>query len=1426
LAFYGAVADDANWRERALRHAPRVRVLESAALGPYAALRELAPQAAGADILLIERGVDMPSHGVRRLWRAAQGIDADVVCALGNAEPSLFPGGDDASRDGAALDRGCHGYAEPARCGTRQVLRSCALWRARAVAWLVDHPEYARGELPDALRGVAYLRLYVDDPRLPWRAPQPPDDARFPPPASALDVLRARIHPIHTRLPALPGADQRPVVLHLLHGWGGGAESFVRDLARADTERCHLLLTAHGHRSRRCYGETLALRLAGSDAPPLRQYPLSPSIAATALRHDGYRAVLEQLIAEFGVGAIMLSSLIGHSLDALRTGLPTLVVCHDYYPVWPLLHCDFGARNQAFDVQTLGAQLAAQREDTALFAERDADTWWTLRAAYIDALLAAEAQLVAPSAGVLENLTRLAPELNSCERSVVSHGFAPFADAHRAPEPPHRARLRVLVLGRIGAGKGEKLLAEIIPALNDSVDFHLLGCGKAGERFFGVRGVHIVLDYARDELPTHVARIAPDLALMPVSVAETFSYTLSELWALGVPPMACALGSLAERIVSGESGLLVEPRASAIVDALRALLVDRTPLATLRARLRDIRLRDTAAMAADYRQLLPVEAVVAGGESVGDTPLGYALAEVTAQRQRAEATLHTQRGRIAEMQHELEARADWGYRMERQFRERAAWAEQLQIEIDALHGRLGKLQQEFDERSAWALQLDTQLKAIYRSPPGWVYRGLRWFWHRLRNSAVGFRLARARGLIQRGLRSLRTRGFWPTLKRALGAARAAPTAPSKLLVLPDLNAAFAPFALPTSDAPRVSIVVPVYNQFHHTLACLRALAAQAGSVPFEVIVVDDCSGDETAARLTEISGIHALRNAQNLGFIGACNAGAAAARGEFVLFLNNDTAVQPGWLEALIDTYAQHRDVGLVGAMLIYPDGRLQEAGGIVFNDASGWNYGRGEDPAHPAYNYVREVDYCSGAAIMLRRALFDELGGFDTHYAPAYYEDTDLAFKVRARGLRVLMQPAAKVVHFEGITSGTDTTSGTKRYQVVNQAKFAERWHTALTQQPAPGGDIVRAREHRARGRMLIVDACTPMPDQDSGSVRMVNVMRALIEMGWKVSFLAENQHYDGRYTQALQQLGVEAWYRPWVGEVPAWIRQHGHLFDAALISRHYVASNFVPLLRQHAPHARIVFDTVDLHYLREERAARLTNDAAMLKLAHATKQAELAQVRAADVTLVVSPVEQTLLRAECPGARVEVVSNVHEVVGCRRDFGARRDLWFVGGFQHPPNVDAVNWFLDDIWPRIAERLPDAVFHVVGSRMPETLLARASERVRMHGFVENLDAYLDGCTLSVAPLRYGAGVKGKVNQSMAHGQPVVATPIAVEGMHLAADQEVMVAADAAAFADAVVRVYEDERLWRALSERGLDNVRRYFSFDAAKAALARVLPR
>ncbi|MFY9808925.1 MAG: glycosyltransferase [Pseudonocardiaceae bacterium] len=644
-----------------------------------------------------------------------------------------------------------------------------------------------------------------------------------------------------------------------------------------------------------------------------------------------------------------------------------------------------------------------------------------------------------------------------------------------------------------------------------------------------------------------------------------------------------------------------------------------------------------------------------------------------------------------------------------------------------------------------------------------------------------------------------------------------------------------PVALRTSTSPLLSIVVPVHGKWEYTRACLASIEAHRPSVPFEVLVVDDASPDRTAELVEASTGVRLVHTEHNVGFVGACNLGASHARGDYLLFLNNDTEVRPGALDALIDAADSDDRIGLVGAMLVYPDGRLQESGGIIWADGSGWNYGRDQDALGPEFHVQRDVDYCSGAAILVRRDLFDQIGGFDQRYAPAYYEDTDLAFAIRATGHRTIVEPRAVVMHHEGVSNGTDLTAGVKRFQEINRAQFVDKWPSALADHlPAASElNVWLARQRGPAGHqgglVLVADHQVPMPDRDSGSVRMHRLLLALVELGQRVVFFPCNGALLQPYSADLQRLGITV--LPDAARQEAFLREAGAALRLAVLSRPQVGWKLLEELRMLAPHCLVSYDTVDVHFLRLQRHAELaaaTGDeataTALAGKAAASRELELGLVRATDLTLVVSEHEQTLLRSLVPEADVRVLSNIHhpacEVPGPQ----GRTGLLFVGSFDHLPNRDAAAWMAREVLPLVHRRHPDAVLHVVGSNPSPDVLELADDTVEVHGWVADLVPLHRRCRLSVAPLRFGAGVKGKVGESMAAGLPTVCTPVAAEGMNLVDGQHVLVAADAAGFADHVVALLDDDALWCTLSEAGASAITDRFGPDVARATLQKML--
>jgi GT2 family glycosyltransferase/glycosyltransferase involved in cell wall biosynthesis/SAM-dependent methyltransferase len=633
---------------------------------------------------------------------------------------------------------------------------------------------------------------------------------------------------------------------------------------------------------------------------------------------------------------------------------------------------------------------------------------------------------------------------------------------------------------------------------------------------------------------------------------------------------------------------------------------------------------------------------------------------------------------------------------------------------------------------------------------------------------------------------------------------------------------------PKYDSPTVSIVIPVYGKINYTLACLQAIQKNLPKVAFEIIVVDDQSPDNTLVELYKIASIRIIANAENRGFIHSCNTGASAARGNFICFLNNDTEVMVGWLDELVRTFYEFPGTGFAGSKLIYPDGTLQEAGGIIWRDGSAWNFGRNQDASLPVYNYAREVDYCSGASIMVPAALFKELNGFDLHYEPAYCEDSDLALRIRSKGLRVIYQPMSVVVHHEGISSGTDITKGPKAYQIENSKKLFARWQPHLVKHQVSGLDVDAAKDRSATRRALLIDHCTPTPDQDAGSVTVLNLMLLLREMGFQVTFIPEDNFlYMPNYTTALQRAGIEVVYAPYVTSVEQHLVESRDRYSLAFLFRPTVAERHLKDIRRLLPKAKILYHTVDLHFLRMSREAVLLQGAerqiALTKAAE-MKRLELYAIRAADACIVHSTAEHELLCQDLPQANIHVFPLIMELEASQIPFARRKDIVFIGGYQHTPNVDAVLYFVGEIMPLIRRSLPGVCFYAVGSKPPSEIQALACEDVIISGYVDDLGVLLDTMRVSVAPLRFGAGVKGKIGTAMAVGLPVVTTPLGAEGMSLTADENIVVADGAQHFCDAVTKLYLNEILWTRVSKNGLTFASHQWGAEAAWNTLGGIL--
>lgn len=633
-----------------------------------------------------------------------------------------------------------------------------------------------------------------------------------------------------------------------------------------------------------------------------------------------------------------------------------------------------------------------------------------------------------------------------------------------------------------------------------------------------------------------------------------------------------------------------------------------------------------------------------------------------------------------------------------------------------------------------------------------------------------------------------------------------------------------PIVFPITSQPKVSIVIPVFNQFDMTVRCLCSLMAVYSELSFEVIIGDDCSSDDTKHIEKYFKNIKLSKTKSNQGFVGNCNQAAEQAAGEFIIFLNNDTEVKPGFIDELISPFLNLENVGMTGAKLLNADGSLQEAGGLIWKTGQPWNVGRGENPYFPSWCYTREVDYVSGAALAITDALWNSLGGFNEAFAPGYYEDTDLAFRVREAGKRVIYAAKSVVTHYDGASSHGQVGGGMKRHQEVNGRKFRAKWSRAFRSNGAEGADLHLQKDRGVSVRALVIDAESPMPDRSAGGYAALMEIRALQDLGIKVTFVPDNIAYFGKYTEQLQRMGVECLYAPFYSTIDGILASRGGEFDLIYITRYAIAEKHLAAIKSHAPRAKVVLCNADMHFLRELRHAMFETE--RLPAAVATRDAELNVYRNVDKVLMYSDVERAVALSHILDDRK--ISTCPWVAEVTDEPGAncedRIDITFVGGFRHLPNVYAVKWLHKHVRPLIRRSLPSASFQIVGSNVPADIEMLQSEHFNIVGYVDDLAPIFAKTRVLVAPLFIGAGIKGKVIEALANGIPIVTTSVGAEGLPIANGVNAFVADSPQEFAEAITKLVQDDELWGSIRSAAIMSAKANFGRKRAAEQYRRLL--
>jgi GT2 family glycosyltransferase/glycosyltransferase involved in cell wall biosynthesis len=630
--------------------------------------------------------------------------------------------------------------------------------------------------------------------------------------------------------------------------------------------------------------------------------------------------------------------------------------------------------------------------------------------------------------------------------------------------------------------------------------------------------------------------------------------------------------------------------------------------------------------------------------------------------------------------------------------------------------------------------------------------------------------------------------------------------------------------VPESGTPKVSFILVTRNKAHLTILSIDSVVHSAPS-PYEVIVVDNGSTDSTQRMLDRFKGAKILRNTSNIGFGPACMQAATVATGEYLCFFNNDALLTDGALEAVLKNF-DHEGVGAVGAKILLANGRLQEAGSIIWSDGSALGYGRGDDAELPEYNFRRPVDYCSGVFLVTPRKLFHDVGGFSDMFAPAYYEDTDYCMTLWQIGLSVIYEPLAQIPHYESASSGGNEHA--VAMMAAHQSKFQEKWASRLKSHydPKPENTCAARIVVGSKSlRIVYVDDRIPRRTLGAGFPRSVDVVTALARMGHHVvcstsTFpLNDTGHEDLPHEVELfdgfrhrQRLSSE--YFPCADVV--WVsRPHNLKLLLAEYPDAFAARKFA-----------LIYDAEAIFSQRTQDRERLLGATTIPvnDLEPRDLEEELSLASAADAVVVVSEADRQVMQ-EAGVRSVYVVG--HSIVASPTPsaFEQRDTFLFIGSVHGSdnPNADSIRAFYQNHWPKI-RRDTGATFVVAGYG---TELLRNEIRdptVQILGKQDDLRALYDRARVFVVPTRYAAGIPFKAHEAAGFGVPMVVSPLIDKQMRWEHGKNYFAPGQLNEMAEYCVLLYSDERLWELFRASSLARVKTELSSDAFANAVKSIL--
>jgi len=633
-------------------------------------------------------------------------------------------------------------------------------------------------------------------------------------------------------------------------------------------------------------------------------------------------------------------------------------------------------------------------------------------------------------------------------------------------------------------------------------------------------------------------------------------------------------------------------------------------------------------------------------------------------------------------------------------------------------------------------------------------------------------------------------------------------------------------SVPAVETPALSVLLVFFNQAQLSLLCLQALIENA-DVPFELIIVDNASSDETGELLDRLENIKLIRNDENLGFVKAVNQGAALAGADHLLLLNNDAFIEPGALGAALETLREEVDAGAVGGRIQTLDGRLQEAGNIIWRDGSCAGYGRGGNPEDGEFRFRRDVDYCSGAFLLFATALFKELGGFDEDFAPAYYEESDFCLRLRQRGLRTIYEPRAVLRHYEFASTGGIEAATAQ--QNKNRERFRQKHHEFLQGQPeANPKRSLFARTANRWPNVLIIDDMVPDASFGSGYPRCKYIVNQLSKFPVNLTFyplIFPNEDWGAVY-QTIPE-NIEVILNKGISGLADFLIERSGFYKHVMISR---ATNmkifnetfgFLPNL---ARKFEIIYDAEAIISGRDILQRELHGEYFSDEKKSEIFSKELSLADNASVIVTVSSAEEELFQKH-RDARTVVLGHGITPKKNSTPFNNRHGILFVGSLRHEssPNVDSLQWFAHNVLPFLEKEISTVDLQVVGELGAHSLVTIEKKNIHFQGRLESLDELYRSCRIFIAPTRFAAGIPHKVHEAAANGIPSVVTPLLATQLGWQHEGEVLVAKEPEQFALACIRLYQDKDLWNSLVKSAREAVLRDCSEERVKDALLNI---